>query len=208
MVKPVTSSGAVSANDPTVVTNSFYSPGAGDSGSASAVRNPPPAVALVEGSAPKLAQETRSLLQTRLATASLILFIAFIAFLIRHALRVDFSEPIAVTMFGFHVAATIALGAAWAVLRWCHEITFERLRLLELVTFGLPAAFFVAAEYFIVLMSCQEGVLDFPEGGWLVLIYTYALFIPNQFRRAAIVIGVLTATPMVLLFGMWCGIRS
>jgi hypothetical protein len=34
---------------------------------------------------------------------------------------------------------------------------------------------------------------------WMTLIFTYALFIPNTWQRAAVVIGVLTATPILLL---------
>jgi len=57
-------------------------------------------------------------------------------------------------------------------------------------------------QYSITLTSCRRGVLDFPEGLWLVLLYTYALFIPNTVRRAAVAIGLMSATPLVLLFGM------
>lgn len=203
MTKQVTASNhAVSPDDPTVVTNSFLSPHQSEAESGSAVRSAPPAVALIEGSAPKLSTETRGLLQSRLCTASLILFVAFVAFLVRHALQTDLATLTGAILFGFHVAATIVLGGAWLVLRRRREISLQWLRFWELTTFGLPAAFFVVVEYFIVLYSCRDGVMDFPEGGWLVLIYTYALFIPNRFRRAAIVIGVLAATPMLLLFGM------
>lgn len=203
MTKQVTASNhAVSPDDPTVVTNSFLSPHQSEAESGSAVRSAPPAVALIEGSAPKLSTETRGLLQSRLCTASLILFVAFVAFLVRHALQTNLATLAGAILFGFHVAATIILGGAWLVLRRRDEISLQWLRFWELTTFGLPAAFFVVVEYFIVLYSCRDGVMDFPEGGWLVLIYTYALFIPNPFRRAAIVIGVLAATPMLLLFGM------
>ena len=76
------------------------------------------------------------------------------------------------------------------------------LRAAEWATFGLPALFFLAVQYFITRASCGKGVLDFPEGLWLVLIYTYALFIPNTRPRAAVAIGAMCFMPMALLLGM------
>ena len=76
------------------------------------------------------------------------------------------------------------------------------LRASEWLIFGLPAVFFAAMQYEITLTSCRQGVLDFPEGLWLVLIYTYALFIPNTVRRAAVAIAAMCVLPMALLLGM------
>jgi tRNA A-37 threonylcarbamoyl transferase component Bud32 len=43
---------------------------------------------------------------------------------------------------------------------------------------------------------------SFRDGLWLMLMFTYALFIPNPFRRAASVIGFMAAAPIVLMFVM------
>jgi serine/threonine protein kinase len=40
-------------------------------------------------------------------------------------------------------------------------------------------------------------------GPWYALIFTYAIFIPNTWRRAALVIGCMAAAPLVLIGVMW-----
>jgi len=179
----------------------------GDAGalgpSASATNVAAPAcAALVEGSGPELTRETRDLLQSRLRTAAFLLCAGFATFLVKHFLRVDASQPVELFLFVFHVAATVGLGAFGLVLYRRRSLSLQWLRIAELVTFGLPAAFFVAVQYYITFDSSMRGVLDFPEGTWLVLLYTYALFIPNTRRRAAVVIGLMAAAPMVELFVM------
>jgi eukaryotic-like serine/threonine-protein kinase len=170
--------------------------------SGSATQAPAVGVALVTGSGPELTGETRNLLQSRLKTAAGGLCFGFAVFLVRHFLLVDFSSPVDVFLFGFHIAATIVLGSCGILLYRYRALSLRWLRVSEFVIFGLPTVFFVLLQYFITLGSCLEGVLDFPEGLWLVLIYTYAMFIPNTARRAAAVIGLLAVTPMTLLIGM------
>lgn len=161
-----------------------------------------PGAVLIEGSGPELTGETQELLQSRLKIAAGVLGAGFAAFLVEHFLRSDFAQPSKVFLFSLHATATLVLVLVAVFLYRCGQLSLRRLRVAELVTFGLPAAFFVAVQYFITLRSCSEGMLDFPEGLWLVLIYTYALFIPNTTPRAAITIGLMAITPMVLLLGM------
>ena len=163
-------------------------------------------VEFVEGAAPELTRETQYLLRSRLRTATLVLFAGFAAFLVVHGLYADFSLSVDVFLFGFHVAATLVLGLSAASLcRHC-DLPFWWLRVSEWITFGLPAVFFLVVQYFLTIASCREGVLDFPEGLWLVLIYTYALFIPNTLRRASVAIGMMCVAPMALLLCTmwWC----
>ncbi len=163
-------------------------------------------VEFVEGAAPELTRETQDLLRSRLRTATLVLFAGFAAFLAVHGSYTDFSRSVEVFLFGFHVAATVVLGLLAASLcRHC-DLPLWWLRVSEWITFGLPAVFFLVVQYFLTIASCREGVLDFPEGLWLVLIYTYALFIPNTLRRASVAIGLMCVAPMALLLGMmwWC----
>ena len=41
-------------------------------------------------------------------------------------------------------------------------------------------------------------------GGWMLLIFCYALFVPNTWRRAAVVIGLMAAAPIARqLFAYW-----
>ena len=41
--------------------------------------------------------------------------------------------------------------------------------------------------------------MQHPVASWYALIFTYALFIPNTWRRAAVVVGTLAAAPMLLI---------
>lgn len=159
-------------------------------------------VVLIEGSGPELTGEIQELLQSRLKMAALVLCVGFAAFLVEHLLRSDVTKPSHVFLFAFHAASTLVLGLLAILLYRWGQLPLRWLRLAELVTFGLPATFFLAVQYFITLNSCSEGVLDFPEGLWLVLIYTYALFIPNTKQRAAMVIALMAIGPMTLLLGM------
>jgi len=161
-----------------------------------------PGAALIVGSWPELTGEIQALLQSRLKMAAAVLGAGFAAFLVEHFLRSDFAQPSKVFLFSFHATATLVLGLLAVFLYRCRQLSLRWLRVSELVTFGLPAAFFVAVQHFITLRSCSEGVLDFPEGLWLVLIYTYALFIPNTTPRAAVTIGLMAIAPMALLLGM------
>jgi eukaryotic-like serine/threonine-protein kinase len=164
-----------------------------------------PDVALIEGSSPELARETQELLRSRLRMAALVLFFAFATFLVLHYLRVDISEPGRIFLFFFHLVATIVLGGVGISLCRRGPLPSWWVRASEWLIFGLPAVFFAAMQYSFTLASCQRGVLHFPQGLWLVLIYTYALFIPNTVRRAAVAVGLMSVTPLALLFGMMWG---
>ncbi len=163
-----------------------------------------PGVALIEGSTPELAHETLELLRSRLRMAALVLFFAFATFLVLHYLRIDISEPEHIFLFCFHLLATIVVGGVGIGL--CRRtLPLWWVRASEWLIFGLPAIFFAAMQYSLTLASCRRGVLDFPSGLWLVLIYTYALFIPNTVRRAAVAVGLMSVMPLGLLFGMMWG---
>ncbi len=197
--KPTT----VLPSDPTVEAMPAIDPGGpSSSGSMSKAEAGRPCIGLVEGPGPELTRETEDLLRSRLRIAALLLLAGFAAFLPRHYFRADFSLPLDVFLFGCHVAGTATLGLVAATL--CRRCRLSRwwLRASEGVIFGLPAAFFAAVQYEIILASCRQGVLDFPEGLWLVLIYTYALFIPNTVPRAAVAIAAMCVLPMALLLGM------
>ncbi len=191
-------------NDPTLDIAPRLGGSLGATGPSASATNvgPPACAALIEGSGPELSRETRDLLQSRLRTAAFLLCAGLATFLVKHFFRLDVSQPVDLFLFVFHVAAAVVLGILGIVLHRSRLLSLRWLRIAELITFGLPAAFFVAVQYYITLDSSQRGVLDFPEGTWLVLLYTYALFIPNTRRRAAVVIGLLAAMPMVELFGM------
>ncbi len=176
----------------------------GDSGSGSAAQcSAIHQVALVEGTGPELTQETVNLLRGRLRLASMLLAGGFGAFLLKALLESGgFAGKGFPGLAWFHLVTTCVIGLiAWKLCRQC-PISLGWLRTLEVVVFGLPCVLFLCLQYVIVLESCRRGFYFAPAGMWLLLIFLYALFIPNTLRRATVVIGVIAAVPIVLLVVM------
>jgi serine/threonine-protein kinase len=171
--------------------------------SETAVRLAPPGpVILAEGSAPDLTDETQTLLRQRLRLAAIVLFAGLGIFLVDHFFVADFSRPGDVFLFALHAVTMAVPGVLAAALCRDRAISLGRLRASEVAIFGLPVLFFLCLQYFYTLTSCALGHFDFPDAQWLVVIYTYALFIPNTLRRAAVAIGLMAALPIALLVAM------
>jgi len=158
-----------------------------------------PRVGFAERTPPGLTRETEQLLQRRLRLAALLMFFGFLAFLVKHLTEVDLSTGAGRFLAAFHVVVVVVLGVlSGALCRRC-ELSERWLRPAELLMFGTPAAFFLAVQYYSTLECCARGFFDFRGETWLLLIFTYALFIPNTLRRAAVVIAVMALAPLVLL---------
>ncbi len=156
----------------------------------------------VAGSGPHLTKETQALLRLRLRAAAFILLIGFGVFLIRHVAGVLTGEPLSTVLLGFHVLVVLVLGFSTVPLcRHC-GVSVKKLRISELVIFGFPAAFFLLLQHRATLEDAGRGVVPPPLPFWLLLIFTYGMFIPNTWRRAALVIGTMALAPVVLLAGM------
>jgi serine/threonine-protein kinase len=161
-------------------------------------------VALIEGSTPHLSAETRDLLRNRLRIAAILFFVGFSAFLVRSLFYWNqFSEAEHFPLFITHGGVAIVLGVFAA--RLCQHCSYslKTLRIAELVIFGCPALFFLvkAIGETNALMNLPDGRarLDSIVLPWALLIFTYALFIPNTWQRAAVVLSVFGAIPVVLL---------
>jgi serine/threonine-protein kinase len=157
---------------------------------------------VVAGSGPHLSQETQALLRLRLRAAALILLIGFGVFLIRHVVGALTGEPLSPVLLGFHVLVVLVLAVCAAPLCRHRTVSLRALRAAELVIFGLPAGFFLLLQHHVVLEDAGQGFLPRPLPFWLLLIFTYGMFIPNTWRRAALVIGVLAVAPVLLLVAM------
>ena len=141
-----------------------------------------------------LTESTRSLLRIRLRAAALISLIGFSLFLVYAILPVDHSIPQDDVLLTFHVFTVSVLAAcAWKVWR-PREMCLFTLRVVELLVFGVPAFFFVFFSAFKIL-SCAHCVHPYaadPYANWIILIFSYSLFIPNRWKRALIVNGLFT----------------
>lgn len=167
-------------------------------------------VALVEGSSPHMSSETRDLLRHRLRIVAVIFFCAFSAFLLR-----SFSLYSITELFGpewlwitvTHIAVATAMGiVAWML---CHRCRFSlsKLRLAEAIVFGAPAVFFVILDYYKLKHTVElpDGGAYVPQvvGAWMMLIYTYALFVPNTWSRALGILAPLGLAPLAVDAYLW-----
>lgn len=175
-----------------------------DDGSPSPARPFIPRAALVAGSTPHLSSETHALLRRRLRVVALLLATGFAAFIVWCIINA-FASPSSWNAFGplfyTHVGITVMLGLlAWKL---CAKCTYSLgwLRVAELLVFGAPAAFFVALNYTQITFAAKHPEFErIPSivSGWMLLIFCFAKFIPNTWRRAASVIFAFAAAPMVI----------
>ncbi len=157
-------------------------------------------IALVEGSSPHLSGETRELLRQRLRIAAVILFGAFAAWLVRGVLIHQAGESY--WLLGWHASVTLVMGLMVVVLTQLKSPSLAKLRLMELIVFGDPAVYFVILSQHTLHHSANlaEGAhLPIVIVPWLMLIFTYALFIPNNWKRALAVIGLMGAAPLAVI---------
>jgi serine/threonine-protein kinase len=156
---------------------------------------------IVEGTAGQLATETCSLLQQRLRAAALVLVVGFTLFFLRSLLLHRF-ESVTVCfhglMLGLLILSFTALSSRW-------RPPLAQLRAFELTLFALILAFFTTAQYALMLASVRADdplhLLSVVKGnllGMLAMMFTYAIFIPNNWRRAALMIAPMALVPMVV----------
>jgi serine/threonine-protein kinase len=194
-------------------------------------------VALVEGSTPELSAEIQALLRSRLRTAALLLALGFGLFFVRGAFLVEFSriEDVVLWVLNGGVFGLLTLFGS-SLCRRC-PISTRKLRTLELVIFGLPAVYFLAASivWMTSLHAAASGaefhtsptafqklpasdlaisataptadrvvarirLTESPCLPWIMLIFVYTMYVPNTWRRATVIVGVLALIPVTADF--------
>jgi serine/threonine-protein kinase len=169
-------------------------------------------VALIEGSRPHLSAETAELLRGRLRLAAVVVFLCFLAFLVRwFFLWEEWGKAEHRFLFWAHVAVTALLAAATFLL--CRRCTFSllKLRFAEFVVFGAPALYlFVLGLHEFTYLSALSDVPQLPSVivPWLMMMFSYALFVPNNWQRALGVVGAMAALYFALLLIAWTSIPS
>lgn len=151
---------------------------------------------LVHGSCGELTSEMHALLHARLRLATTLMAAGLAIFLVRHLLG---GPQFGLLLLVSHILVTAVLGAVSAILWFRCPVSLSWLRAAEVISFAVPTVFFALIERAMVLDHAARGYFMFNSGMWLILLFTYALFIPNTRRRAAVVIGVIAATPIVLM---------
>ena len=161
---------------------------------------PRPGLELIEGTRPDLSQETLNLLRDRLRIASLLLFAGFLAFFIENLIFSASRETgLEQALFWMHLTMVAVTGIVG--IRLCTNCPHIRrhLRVAELLVFGGSALLFSVVSYQILIAAAQREYVSPIYGPWLLLIFTYALFVPNSWRRALAVIAPMALAPLFLL---------
>ena len=163
-------------------------------------------IALVEGSTPHLTAETRDLLRSRLRIAAGLFFIGFLLFVVRWAFYWDAWQR---DMWLFYPQSLVTLMLGVLTVKLCGRctLTLPKLRLAELLVFGGPALFFLVLDYHMLVQSAglPGGRAHVPiiSTCWFLLIFTYAMFIPNQWQRAFAVLLPMALAPVAVSIYLW-----
>jgi tRNA A-37 threonylcarbamoyl transferase component Bud32 len=168
-------------------------------------------VALIAGSGQALTQEMGCLLRRRLLLAALITGTGFTVFFFRHLFwPSDYAgTPLNDVFLGAAAALHISMAG---LLASRVPLSVPRLRLIEVVLFGVTALFFAWLQ---VSLDWHRRILEWAAPGhfenvqrlansqntlrWFALIVIYGTFVPNTWRRCAVIVGVLALTPLALM---------
>jgi eukaryotic-like serine/threonine-protein kinase len=156
---------------------------------------------VIAGSGAEMASETRWLLQQRLRAASLVLVVGFGLFFVRSLCLHKFESLTVV----FHALLLAMLLSSLALLSSSWRPTLRELRIFEVALFATLVVFFMAAEYVLMLRRVRQddptlflAAIKSSVLWTFSMILTYAIFIPNTWRRAAKVIVPMAMAPMVV----------
>jgi tRNA A-37 threonylcarbamoyl transferase component Bud32 len=158
-------------------------------------------IALVLGSAPSMSEESTKRLAERLRLAALLIGSGFGVFFLLKLLNLFQStvQPYPLLFWGHLLVALSTLGVGWRLCANC-SIVLRHLRIAEWIVFGGPAIFFTILSHAILKNSIAEGYVADITPPWLLLMFTYALLIPNTWRRAAFVIVPMALLPLGTMF--------
>ncbi|WP_437229019.1 serine/threonine protein kinase [Planctomicrobium sp. SH661] len=164
----------------------------------------PKPVALLQGTGPDFSAETNRILQDRLRQASLFLFLGYLAFLIKAILIPSHAKTGAESLhLGMFTAVTAIMGiVAYRLCSKCHHF-LSHLRGVEWLVFGSSALLFVVKGYTHLLYTASQGYLAQLTPPWIILIFTYALFIPNTWKRALTMITPMALGPLLIYVLAW-----
>ena len=105
--------------------------------------------------------------------------------------------------FYAHFAVTVVLATSFSLLCRTCSIPLKVLRGYELVIFGVPVAYFMVSQFEIQQAHLDRGITGSPLPFWMGMAFIYAIFIPNTWRRAAVILGIICLLP-ILLTGYLC----
>ena len=128
------------------------------------------------------------------------MFAGFLTFFIKNLLfPAEFKTVAHSMLFWDHLTITVLTGIIGFRLCTNCQHMMRHLRVIELLVFGGSATFFLIMNYTELTTCVEAGYLPTLVPPWLLLIFVYALFIPNTWQRAAVMIGTMASLPLLLL---------
>ncbi len=191
---------AVLVNNPSSTAITLDAPLGASSGAAGAH---PQRIGFVEGSRPHITSETTNILRVRLRAAAGMLCLGFLMFFVYRLVSDQDIGRYDDLTFTLQFAITVVLGASFFLLCRKCQIPQKVLRGYEVAIFGLPVLYFVIQHHSTLRYTASQGFLVSILAPWMGTVFTYAMFIPNNWRRAALVIGGMCAAPVLLTVYMW-----
>lgn len=157
------------------------------------------AVGLAIGLQTNLTLETQKLLHHRLQIATLLLFFGFAVSLVAESFFFSGLHSSAEYMrFWSEFVLTTIMGLiSWRLIAKCPHM-FRNLRFVEFTVFA-SASWILALNSWVVLEQGAAAKYAVTlSGPWQALVFTYALFIPNHWRRALSGIATMSFSPVML----------
>jgi serine/threonine-protein kinase len=162
-------------------------------------------VAFVEGTRPRLADETAALLRQRLTAVALVLSLTTTVTFIR-----GFFLP-ELPLFVLRTVVLVVVIGSLVLLLSRVRLSTEMLRMVELAVFGAVAVQVLSGLSQWMLALAQEGDAASTVAGkqmiffaWTTLILLYGMFMPNTWKRAAVVLFPAACIPYAtILFLRW-----
>lgn len=158
---------------------------------------------IMGGADQQLASETQTILRIRLLAVSSIFLVCVILFSAQAFLVEGFFSFEQIAVAGFFAAGALYL-------KYAQQPSLMRLRTIELLVFGTMLVHLLIINLNLILsLSVQAALSYLPSGiyraaiGFFALIVVYGMFIPNRWRRAAVVIGTIAVTPAIVALVLW-----
>ena len=158
-------------------------------------------VGFVAGARPKFAEETAGLLRSRLKAATLVLSIA---------LAVAFARNLylgGVPLILFRAVIFAVIAGVCVLLSINVPLSLKRLRLVEAVCFGAIGVQIVIMVSTVAQQYARQGDVSSTISAtnqnylaWTLLILVYGIFMPNDWKRAAVILFPAACVPYVIVF--------
>ncbi len=172
-------------------------------------------MAMVQGSGPHYTDEVHQLLRQRLRIAGSIAFVGFLWFFLRHLYHDAFGGLSTSGQDGYDMALHCTVVGTLALLfclLWTNYALSQRaLRIIELLMFASMAIYFADMQFRVsypgkaaewakdeALPQVMRIANTANNMRWFFLIVLYGMFIPNTWKRCAVVVGCLAAIPILL----------